>query len=233
MTEHDHPPRPPRRPVAALVALGAGLGLAVGGLGAAGFLPRGEQVVVLPTPTPAPTTAPTPAGTPDPSASPTPVPTPTPRTAVATRVTIPRLRIDLPVIPENAGYPLCGVALYSTILGQPGQGRATYLSAHARAGMFGPIYERVIEDRDPASLLGTRVFVWASDGLRFEYEIAEVRTDQTSVAAALGADREELWLQTSEGPPGTVGVTQVIALPVGSVADPAGASPSPRPVVCG
>ena len=125
-----------------------------------------------------------------------------------------------------------GIKLFD--LGQPGQGRAIYLSAHARRGMFGPIYDRVIARRDPDSLLGMHVFVWASDGLRFEYVIDEVRTKQTSVYEALVAKDEQLWLQTSEGPRGTVGVTQVIALPVGTgpVPDAADASPSPRPRAC-
>ena len=38
-------------------------------------------------------------------------------------------------------YPLCDAAQYfrADALGQPGQGRATYLYAHARTGMFLPL----------------------------------------------------------------------------------------------
>src|SRR5215212_2876577 len=46
---------------------------------------------------------------------------------VATRIVIRRLSIDLPVMlqTDNYGiYPLCDVALYQPLLGQPGQGRA-------------------------------------------------------------------------------------------------------------
>ena len=229
---HD---RPPNRLPALATVLG-GLTLIVAGLGMAGLLPDAEPVVAVATPSPAPSAAPSPSPSAAPTSSPSSssAPTPTPRTALATRVTIPRLRIDLPVIEANEGYPLCGVAMYHPLLGQPGQGRAIYLSAHARRGMFGPIYDRVIARRDPDSLLGMHVFVWASDGLRFEYVIDEVRTKQTSVYEALVAKDEQLWLQTPEGPRGTVGVTQVIALPVGTgpVPDAADASPSPRPRAC-
>ena len=59
--------------------------------------------------------------------------------AVATRDGGPALRIDLPVVRGNDEYPLCNVAMYFEELGQPGEDRATYLYAHARDGMFGPI----------------------------------------------------------------------------------------------
>ena len=58
---------------------------------------------------------------------------------VATRIVIRRLDIDLPVMLQTDNYgifPLCDVALYQPLLGQPGQGRATYIYAHARVGMF-------------------------------------------------------------------------------------------------
>lgn len=225
-------PLPDRRH-AALALVAAGLGLIGAGLAAAGVLTPPEPAAVV-VASPTLIQARTPAPSPTPSASPTaaPLPTPTPRTAVATRVRIGALRIDLPVVRDNEGYPLCDVAMYSTLLGQPGQGRATYLSAHARRGMFYPIYERVILRGDPGSLLGMGVKVWASDGLRFEYEIVEVRTKQRSVLPALLVKEEQLWLQTSEGPPGTKGVTQVIARLVRTLRDPAGASPSPRPREC-
>ena len=65
-----------------------------------------------------------------------------PADRVATRVVIPKLQIDLPVMLQTANYgefPLCDVALYQPLLGQPGQGRATYIYAHARDGMFLPL----------------------------------------------------------------------------------------------
>lgn len=222
-----------------IAALVVGLALVASGLVAAGVLPPAEAVV-LPTPTasPEPTSTPTPTPVatpglaPTPAPTPTPEPTPTPRTAVASRVAVSRIGIDLPVIEENDGFPLCGVALYTRLMAWPGRGRATYISAHARRGMFGPIYDRVIRDGDPQSLIGLRVYVWTTDGLRFEYRIDEVRTGQTSLRDALAATGEQLWLQTSEGPRGTVGVTQVIAPFVRVTPDPDEATPSPRPIVC-
>ena len=40
------------------------------------------------------------------------------------------------------------------MFGQPGEGRATYIYAHARDGMFGPIYNNAIRDRTPNKMLG-------------------------------------------------------------------------------
>lgn len=162
---------------------------------------------------------------------------PTPTTdRVATRVRVAALDIDLPVVRPPGGpdeYPLCNVAMYIQELGQPGQGRATYLYAHARTGMFLPILE-ASRVQNGKSMLGMVVEVWTSDDQRFLYEITEVRRDQRNLNDALDASSEELWLQTSEGPKGTPGKTQVIALPISQeAADPADAHPTPRPVACG
>lgn len=219
---------------ALLTALGVA-GLAAGMLSltspvAADPLPS----VTIPSPTPlaaSPTALitlpPIPSDT-APSASPS-----APADRVATRVRIAALEIDLPVVLQpGEDYPWCNVAMYLDELGQPGQGRATYLYAHARTGMFLPILNASLVD-DGASMLGMVVEVWTSDDRRFLYEIVEVRRHQTQLDDALEADREELWLQTSEGPRGTVGKTQVIALPISEgAADPADARPTPRPVDC-
>ena len=165
-----------------------------------------------------------------PSASPTP-----PADRVATRVRVAALDIDLPVVKPPGGadaYPLCDVAMYIQELGQPGQGRATYLYAHARTGMFLPILEASLV-QNGKSMLGMVVEVWTSDDQRFLYEITEVRRHQLDLDDALNATGEELWLQTSEGPKGTPGKTQVIALPISQeAADPADAHPEPKPVIC-
>lgn len=185
-----------------------------------------------PTSTPSTATAATPSplltlppleSLPPPSATPTADPD-----RVATRVRIAALDIDLPVIEGPDGYPLCDVAMYLKELEQPGQGRATYLYAHARAGMFLPLLETPGRDQ-----VGMVVEVWTSDDFRFLYEIVEVRRDQRSLDDALAAASEQLWLQTSEGPKGTPGKTQVIATPLSvTSADPADAHPKPRPVDC-
>ena len=118
-------------------------------------------------------------------------------------------------------------------LGQPGEGRATYLYGHARDGMFGPIYDLAHAGKQK-KMLGMIVQVYTSDDKLYLYEVQEVRLHQTSLSAALTATTEQLWLQTSEGPKGTPGKTQLLAtlLSVGDAAH-ADAHPKPRPVVCG
>jgi hypothetical protein len=144
------------------------------------------------------------ASLPRPSATPTADPNRT-----ATRVRIAALDIDMPVIKGPAGYPPCDVAMYLKELSQPGQGRATYLFAHAREGMFLPLLETSARKQN-----GMIVEVWTSDDQRFLYAIVEVRRDQRTLDDPLAADEEQLWLQTSEGPRGTIGKTQVIAEPL-------------------
>lgn len=179
--------------------------------------------------TPAPLITMPPIGTATP-APPTATPAP-PANRVATRVRIKDLDIDLPVIKGDAGYPDCNVAMYLSHpdLAQPGFGQATYLYAHARDGMFLPLLRTKSFDQR-----GKVVEVWTSDDFVYTYRITEVRRAQTTLDDALSATSEVLWLQTSEGPRGTVGKTQVIAEPVGvAPADHAAAHPTPRPVDCG
>ena len=160
-----------------------------------------------------------------------------PADRVATRVVIPALKIDLPIVKPSGGsstYPQCNVAMYIKELHQPGQGGATYLYAHARDGMFGPIYHLATEVKQPRKLLNMVVQVYTSDDQVFEYYVTQVLLHQTSLNAAMDATTEELWLQTSEGPKGTVGKTQLRAelLTVGP-AEHAAAHPTPHPVNCG
>jgi hypothetical protein len=253
---------------AGVVLITAGL-LSYAGPSQAGTVPEQSQLVVAldPTEEPAtpdnasatPTLEPTLGPTADPSASaaaspgtspsasadPTakPKPSATPKLGIghATRVVVPALNIDIPVIPGNNGYPLCNVAMYIDNLGKPlkdlgrpGRDGATYLYSHARDGMFGPIYRLAIEKGTPRKMLGMVVQVYTDDSKVYLYEIREVRLHQTSLDDAMGASRQELWLQTSEGPRGTLGKTQVRALPM-SVGD-AGykeSHPKARPVACG
>jgi hypothetical protein len=198
-------------------------------------------VELSPTPTiPLPTFPPasgSPALSPSPSASAV-----APADRVATRVVVPALKIDLPVIKPRGGptaYPQCDVAMYlmdsEGLLKQPGQGAATYLYAHARDGMFGPIYHYAIETKKPKKMLGMVVQVYTSDDQLFTYYITKVLVHQTNLNAALNAKTEQVWLQTSEGPKGTVGKTQVLAelLTVGSAESHAAAHPAAHPVNCG
>ena len=198
-------------------------------------IPPSPSPAATPAPTPSPAATASPSLSVDPSTDPPASPSPLPD-RVATRVAVPALRIDLPVIrQEDDGYPLCNVAmiLEAEQLGQPGQGRATYLYAHARTGMFLPLLEgsRV---RGGEAMIGMIVQVWTSDEQLFLYEIREVRPHQTTLDDALDADREQLWLQTSEGPRGTVPKLQVVAehLSDGPAPDPAEAHPTSQPVEC-
>ena len=197
--------------------------------------PSPSRAAVAPTPTIALPTFPPETTVPLPTATPSPAPV---VDRVATRVVVRALEIDLPVVRPSGGpdaYPACDVAMYIQELKQPGQGGATYLYAHARDGMFGPIYERAILERHggPDSMLGMLVEVYTSDNKVFTYQVVEVRLDQRTLSDAINATSEQLWLQTSEGPRGTPGKTQVIATPltVGD-ADPAEANPPARPVNC-
>ena len=176
-----------------------------------------------------------PSVTPRPTSGPTDTPVPTvPTDRVATRVVVAALGIDMPVVRQpDPAYPACDVAMYHEALGQPGQGRATYLYAHARTGMFLPILDASKVDNG-AAMLGMIVEVYTSDDQLFLYEVTEVRRHQLDLDAAVAATTEQLWLQTSEGPKGTRPKTQVVArfLSTGA-ADHAAAHPVAAPVVCG
>lgn len=155
---------------------------------------------------------------------------------VATRVVIRRLRIDLPVMLQTGNYgiyPLCDVALYQPLLGQPGQGRATYLYAHAQPGMFLPLLEES-ERNNGARMLGMAVEVYTSDDWKFIYTISEVRRHTTTLDDAVRTNTERLWLQTSEGSGGHVPKLQVVAdFLSAEKTDPRAAHPPSHPRICG
>jgi hypothetical protein len=192
------------------------------------------SIAIVPTPTPLITLPPIGSATPSPTASPTTAP---PVDRVATRVRVKGLAIDLPVVKPNAGYPYCNVAMYIAALFQPGFGKATYLYAHAREGMFLPLLRTKARAQR-----GMTVEIWTSDDMLFRYEIAEVLRHvpyDSGLDRPAAATAEELWLQTSEGPRPPPGQppgpkTQVLATFVSSGrADHAAAHPKARPVVCG
>jgi hypothetical protein len=192
------------------------------------------SIADVPTPTPLITLPPIGTATPEPTPSATPPP---PADRVATRVRIAKLGIDLPVVKGNSGYPYCDVAMYLSALSQPGFGKATYLYAHAREGMFLPL----LKTKGRAQR-GLDVEVWTSDDMRFVYEISEVFRHvpyNEGLDRPAAATSEELWLQTSEGPHPPPGQppgpkTQVLATFVSAgPAQHAAAHPKPHPVVCG
>ena len=159
-----------------------------------------------------------------------------PADRVATRVVVPRLGIDLPVMlqagDQYGTYPLCDVALYLPYFSQPGHGRATYIYAHAREGMFLPLLI-ASQSNNGQRLIGDIVQVYTNDNYEFIYQISEVHRHTTDLDLAFAATTEEVFLQTSEGPAGTVPKLQVIATYVSSTqVDPKDAHPAAHPRIC-
>jgi len=176
-------------------------------------------------------------GSPGPSA---PLPSSDPN-RVATRIVIEALDIDLAIVPPPAGYPWCNVAMYidDPRLGQPGQGRSVYLYAHARDGMFGPLWQRITLGRNGGakSLIGLPVFVYTSDDHVYEYAITKIHPQVTADAHFLdkpiAVKSETLWLQTSTGPTAKYPKLQVEATPFyDTVAGHAASHPKVRIVDC-
>jgi hypothetical protein len=168
------------------------------------------------------------------SAEPTVEPT-FPADRLATRIVIRRLDIDLPIVLQadyNPDYPVCDVAMYFPGMYQPGQGRATYIYAHARVGMF---WNLLVESKrnNGARMYGMTVEVYTSDSWRYVYTVTEVRRHSTSLEDAFNATTEQLWLQTSEGPAGTIPKLQVVADFLSAApTDFKSAHPKPRVVIC-
>jgi hypothetical protein len=201
-----------------------------------GVSPEPTQIAIEPTP--APTRTPLPSFSLPPTVSPSPSVTPSfPPDRVATRVVIGEMGIDLPVMKQpDPSYPACNVAMYHEALLQPGMGKAIYLYAHARTGMFLSLLEES-KRNDGQRMIGMLVQVYTGDNRLFLYEVTEVLRHQKTLDRALAATTEELWLQTSEQPPGPPGVItpklQLVAKPLSEgEADPVAAHPEPHPVAC-
>jgi hypothetical protein len=161
---------------------------------------------------------------------------------VATRIVIASQDIDLPIISRDRRvkgqgpdkYPPCDVALYHTAFQQPGEPGTTYLYAHARAGMFLPLLEASTH-RNGAALIGALVQVYTSDDREHVYQVTRVRRHALDFSLAFDAPpgAEQLILQTSEGPRGTVPKLQVLAEPIEVLdAKPRDAEPRAHPRAC-
>jgi hypothetical protein len=236
--------------VPALVA-GAGVFLVV-----AGLLNYMAPVAASPSATPTfgigpsgsvslltPSSSPQGSGSPGPSS--TVSPTTNSGTALATRIQVPALGIDLPVVASlaNETFPLCNAAEYFVDnsvtprrpqLATPGAPQATYLYAHARTGMFLPLlsHSQVNNGKD---MIGMYAVVYTDDNQRHIYEINEVIRGVSASADiyAFAATTDQLWLQTSEGPNKSSTKLQVVATPLGILAaDPAEAHPTNKGHVC-
>jgi hypothetical protein len=98
--------------------------------------------------------------------------------------------------------------------------------------MFLPLLERS-RINNGASLIGATVKVWTSYNLVSTYRITRVRRHVTSLDGVFDIGQEQLWIQTSEGPRGTIAKLIVVAKRVGyAAASQEAAHPKAQPVVC-
>jgi sortase (surface protein transpeptidase) len=163
-----------------------------------------------------------------------------PTGAIATRIKVPALGIDLAVVGNaNEEFPLCDVAEYIVLdkpLAYPGLPGSTYLYAHARTGMFLPLLTEA-RTNDGAAMIGMWVEVYTDDNQDHVYQISQVirhvPDNATAFDRPVAAKTDQLWLQTSEGPIGYPYKMQVLAQPVGVVAaSQADAHPTGKGTVC-
>jgi hypothetical protein len=192
------------------------------------------SAVASPTPSASP-----PSGAPSPSIDASPSPSGSLEPPVASRVVVPALRIDLPIVAQSYGpgkgaYPLCDVAQYLEIFGQPSELGTTYIYAHAREGMFLPLLD-ASERNNGRALIGDLVQVYTADGSLYLYEIFRVKRHSRdfSLADDVPLGDQRLILQTSEGPKGTIPKLQVAARLVSVSSVPLDeANPKPKPRDC-
>jgi hypothetical protein len=157
-----------------------------------------------------------------------------PSQRVVTRVMMPALGIDLPVVKPPAGFPYCDVAMYLDSFSVPGEPGATYLFAHARTGMFLPLLTRSMQNNG-ASMIDMLVQVYTSDDMLWDYRVVQVRRHYpaSGILQSLPTKSDQLWLQTSEGPLSSSPKMQVVAQLLASApADHAAAHPKAHPRVC-
>ena len=152
--------------------------------------------------------------------------------AVATRVVISKLSIDLAIIRGPSGYPPCNVAMYMAELAQPREPGVTLIYAHARTSTFLPLLTRS-KVNNGASLVGMQVKVYTSDRRVSTYKIVEVRRHVRSISSAFSATGESLWLYTSEGPNSTYPKLVLVAKRISTTtATDAASHPRARPLRC-
>lgn len=186
--------------------------------------------------------APGPTTTPSAEATPTPLPTvpngtpkPTsPPTGTASRVVLPALGIDLPVVAGPASFPYCNVAMYFTQYSQPGRPGTTYLFGHARVGMFLPLLT-ASQVNNGASLLGMLVEVYTSDARLYLYEIDFVKRHSHDFKLADNLPpgvTQQLVLQTSEGGRTAPKLDIRARFLYSQGADPRQANPKAHAIVC-
>ena len=152
---------------------------------------------------------------------------------VTTRIAMPSMGIDLPVVyqPGNA-FPWCNVAMYLPGLSQPGEAGVTFLYAHARTGMFLPLLTASLVNNG-ARMLGMKVYVYTSDDHLYTYQVTRVLRHQYVLPDIWSLKGQQVWLQTSEGPYGTYNKLMVVAQRISvTTASHADAHPIAQPIVC-
>jgi hypothetical protein len=217
------------------IVTAAGITLLLGG-----FLSYQATAETAPTPAPTPTAG---AGTPTPEGSPTPfptigpaLPTPSPSThGTASRIVIPALKIDLPVVQAPQGFPYCGVAQYVKEFSQPGRAGTTVIGAHARTGLFLPIHDAAQKADNGASMLGLLVLVYTTDAHLYLYEIDLVKRMQTNydITALPTGVTQQLVVTTSEdGRDDPHKIMLRARFLYDTPADPERANPLPHIIIC-
>ena len=189
---------------------------------AVGLLSYGSPVEAGPLESPAPSIiAGGPSATPlahpaaagDPAAADRRVPT-FPADRVATRVRVAALKIDLPVVappPPPNDYPLCDVAMYIGPARPARRGRRDVPVRPCPRGHVPADPDRVTRRRT-----ARRCWGWSSRSTRATTSCSCTRSPRSAATSSTSRTRsaattEQVWLQTSEGPKGTPGKTQVIA----------------------
>ena len=152
---------------------------------------------------------------------------------LATRVAVPSLGIDLPVVVQKgSAFPWCNVAMYMSQLSQPGEAGVSFIYAHARTGMFLPLLTASLVNNG-TRMLGMKVYVWTSDDRMVTYQIIRVLRHQYTLPDLWSISSQQVWLQTSEGPYGTYNKLMVVAQRIAvTTVSHAAANPRPRPIVC-
>jgi hypothetical protein len=140
------------------------------------------------------------------------------------RVRISRLGIDLAVLPgADPERPRCQVAEFLPEFGRPADpaNRSwTFIYAHGRPGMFGPLV-----DASPAVLRSSSVEIWTGDGRRITYAVEQVITNATDVRVLSGLEPTVIILQTCETADGRGPKRYLILRERSMVMDSDGASP--------
>lgn len=140
------------------------------------------------------------------------------------RITISGTGIDIAILPgANPDRPRCNVAEYLPEFGRPEDptNRSwTFIYAHGRPGMFGPLVTA-----SDARLRDATVRIWTGDGRRIEYAVERVINGATNVSVLSGLDPDVVILQTCETADGA-GPKRYLILRLRSVtSDPEGATP--------